>query len=45
MQKTTRYSGQPRGRMFLKGYGYLSFAKSMGKNIGKNEVNNFIQNE
>ena len=31
-----RYSVQPRDRMFVKGYGDLSFAKIMGKNIGKN---------
>ena len=28
----TRYSVQP--RIFVKGYGFLSFAKNMGKNIG-----------
>ena len=32
----TRYSVQPRGRIFVKSYGFLSFAKNMGKNIGKN---------
>ena len=32
----TRYSVQPRDRIFVKGYGLLSFAKNMGKNIGKN---------
>ena len=31
-----RYSVQPRDRMFVKGYGILSFYKMMGKNIGKN---------
>ena len=31
-----RYSVQPRYRIFVKGYGFLSFAKNMGKNIGKN---------
>ena len=30
-----RYSVQPRHRIVLKGYGYLSFAKNMGKNISK----------
>ena len=25
----TRYSVQPRDRIFVKGYGFLSFAKSM----------------
>ena len=31
-----RYSAYPRVRIFVKGYGFLSFAKNMGKNIGKN---------
>ena len=31
-----RYSVRPRDRMFVKGYGFLSFAKNMGKSIGKN---------
>ena len=31
-----RCSVQPRNRIFVKGYGFLSFAKNMGKNIGKN---------
>ena len=30
------YSVQSRGKIFVKGYGFLSFAESMGKNIGKN---------
>ena len=29
------YSVQPRERIFVKGNGFLSFAKTMGKNIGK----------
>ena len=32
----TRYSVQFRDGMFAKGYGVLSFAKNMGKKIGKN---------
>ena len=32
----TRYSIQPRDRIFVKGYGFLSFAKNMVKNISKN---------
>ena len=28
-----RHSIQPRDRIYVKGYGYLSFAKSMGKNL------------
>ena len=30
-----RCSVPPRDRMFVKGYGLLSFAKNIGKNIGK----------
>ena len=29
-----RYYVQPRDRIFVKGYGFLCFAKNMGKNIG-----------
>ena len=32
----TQYFVQPRERIFVKGYGYLSFAKNMGKNTIKN---------
>ena len=32
----TRYSVQSGNRIFLKGYGFLSFAKNLAKNIGKN---------
>ena len=32
----TRYSINPRDRIFVKGYGFLSFARNMGKIIGKN---------
>ena len=31
-----RYSVQSRDQIFVKGCGFLSFAKSMGKNISKN---------
>ena len=30
-----RYSIQPRDRVYVKGYRFLSFAKNMGENIGK----------
>ena len=30
-----RYSIQPRDRVYVKGYGFLSFAKNMGEHIGK----------
>ena len=36
----TRYSVQARDRIFLKGYGFLSFAKNIGKNIGKSRSGN-----
>ena len=31
-----RYSVQPKDRIFIKSYGFLSFVKNMDKNIGKN---------
>ena len=31
-----QYSVQPRDQIFVKGYGFLFFAKNMGRNIGKN---------
>ena len=36
----TQYSVQCRNRIFVKGYGFLSFAKNMGKNIGINVSKN-----
>ena len=36
-----RYIVQPRYHIFLKGYELLSFAKKMGKYIGKSISNNF----
>ena len=30
------YSVQPRDRIFVKGYGFLSFTRNIDKNIGKN---------
>ena len=32
----TRYLVQPRDRIFVRAYGFLSFDKNMGENIGKN---------
>ena len=32
----TRYSVQRRDQIFVKGYGFLSFAKNIGKSFGKN---------
>ena len=31
----TRYSVKPRDRTFVKDYGFLSFAKNIGKSTGK----------
>ena len=30
-----RYSIEPRDRIYVKGYGFLSFAKNIGKNLSK----------
>ena len=35
-----RYSVEPRDRIFVKGYGFLSFAKNMCKSIEKNVSKN-----
>ena len=32
------YSVQPKDRIFVKSCGFLTFARNMGKNIGKNIV-------
>ena len=32
----TRYSVQPRDQIYVKGYGFLSFARNMDKNISEN---------
>ena len=29
-----RYSIEPRDKIYVKGYGFLSFANNMGKNLG-----------
>ena len=39
-----RYSIQPRDRINLKGCGFLSFIKNVGKNIGENISKNLIGN-
>ena len=36
------YSVQPRDRIFVKSYGFLSFAKNMGKSFGKNTSKKLI---
>ena len=35
-----RYSIEPRDRIYVKGYGFLSFAKNMGKSL--NMAKNFL---
>ena len=35
MKEIRRYSVEPKDQIFVKGYGFLSFAKNMSKNIGK----------
>ena len=39
----TRYSVQPRDRIFVKGCGFLSFARNIGKNISKNVSGKYSQ--
>ena len=36
----THYSVQSRDQIFVKGYGFLSFAKNIGKHFGKNVSKN-----
>ena len=36
----TRYAVEPRDRIFAKGYEFVSFTKTMGKNIGKKTSRN-----
>ena len=38
-----RYSVQPRGRIFVRGNGFLSFARDIGKNISKNISSKYSQ--
>ena len=33
-----RYSIEPRDRIYIKGYGFLSFAKNMGKNLSNKQL-------
>ena len=39
----TRYSIEPRDRIILKGYGFLHFAKNIGKNTGINLSDKYSQ--
>ena len=38
-----RYSVQPRDRIFVKDYGFLSFARNMGENVSKNLSSKYSQ--
>ena len=41
-----RYLVEPRGRMYVKGYGFLSFAKNIGTHatkVAKNMTNKYSQ--
>ena len=40
---THQYSVQPRDQVFVKGYGFLSFAKNISWNIGKNVSSKYTQ--
>ena len=37
-----RYSIEPRDRIYVKGYGFLSFAKNMGKNVSNKYCQKFL---
>ena len=39
----SRYSVQPRDGIFVKGYGFLSFAKNMDENISKDLSGKYSQ--
>ena len=42
LQIKMRYSIEPRDRIYIKGYGFFSFAKNMGKSLS-NEYDKKIQ--
>ena len=39
-----RYSIEPRDRIYVKGYGFLSFAKNMGKSLSNKYGQKFLDN-
>ena len=39
-----RYSTEPRDRIYVKGYEFLSFAKSMGKNLSNKYGQKLLNN-
>ena len=40
-----RYSIEPRDRIYVKGYGFLSFAKNMGKNLSNKYGQKLLDSE
>ena len=40
-----RYSIEPRERRYVKGYGFLSFAKNFGNKYGKKSMNTAIKTD
>ena len=38
-----RYSIEPKGRIYVKGYGFLSFAKNIGKNLSNKYVQKLLE--
>ena len=39
-----RYSTEPREKRYLKGYGFLSFAKNIGKNLSNKNCQKLVEN-
>ena len=39
------YSIEPRDRIYVKGYGFLSFAKNIGKNLSNIYSQKFLDND
>ena len=37
-----RYSIEPKDRIYVKGYGFFSFVKNMGKNLSSKYGQNFL---
>ena len=37
-----RHSTEPRDRIYVRGYGFLSFAKNMGKSLSNKHGQNFL---
>ena len=37
-----RYSTEPEDRIYVKGYGFLSFAENIGENVSGKYIQNFL---